>query len=217
MSDINYDYIEDYIRSLIPKKTKHLLEMKNYALENNVPIVEEETEEFLKFLISVKKPKSILELGTAIGYSSIVFVNSFKGIEKFDTVEIREDMVEIARKNIKLEGLENTIKVLHGDAAEVLETLTDSYDIIFIDAAKGQYEKYFNLALKNLNSEGIIICDNVLFKGMIANQELVKRRKITIVKRLRSFLKRIKEDEIYISSIIPIGDGILLIGRNVNL
>lgn len=217
MSDINYDYIEEYIRNLIPKKTKHLLEMKNYAQENNVPIVEEETEEFLKFLISVKKPKSILELGTAIGYSSIVFTNSFKGIEKFDTVEIREDMVEIARKNIKLEGLENTIKVLHGDAAEVLETLTGGYDIIFIDAAKGQYEKYFNLVLKNLNNEGIIICDNVLFKGMIANQELVKRRKITIVKRLRSFLRRIKEDKNYISSIIPIGDGILLIGRNINL
>ncbi|MBP2025311.1 O-methyltransferase [Peptoniphilus stercorisuis] len=213
MTNINYDYIENYIRGLVPKKEGHLKEMREYALENHVPIVEEETEEFLKFLIYMKKPKRILELGTAIGYSSSVFFNASKSVEYIKTIEIREDMAEIAKKNHEKLNLNENIDIVIGDAAEVLENINEKYDMIFIDAAKGQYEKYFNLALKNLEKNGIIICDNVLFKGMIANQELVIRRKITIVKRLRKFLKDIEENQDFISSIIPIGDGVLLIGR----
>lgn len=213
MANINYDYIENYIRGLVPEKEGLLKEMREYAKENHVPIVEEETEEFLKFLIYMKKPKRILELGTAIGYSSSVFFNASKSVEYIKTIEIREDMMEIAKKNHKKLNLDKNIDVVLGDAAEVLENIEDKYDMIFIDAAKGQYEKYFNLALKNLEKDGIIICDNVLFKGMIANQELVIRRKITIVKRLRKFLKDIEENQDFVSSIIPIGDGVLLIGR----
>ena len=213
MTNINYKYIEDYIRGLVPEKKGQLKEMRQYAKENHVPIVEEETEEFLKFLIYMKKPKKILELGTAIGYSSIVFTETSPSIEKIKTIEIREDMVEISRKNIEDYGFSDKIEVLHGDAAEVVQSVEGKFDMIFIDAAKGQYEKYFNLVLKNLAKDGIIICDNVLFKGMIANQELVERRKITIVKRLRKFLKDIEENQDYMSSIVPIGDGVLLIGR----
>lgn len=213
MANINYDYIENYIRGLVPEKEGLLKEMREYAKENHVPIVEEETEEFLKFLIYMKKPKRILELGTAIGYSSSVFFNASKSVEYIKTIEIREDMMEIAKKNHKKLNLDKNIDVVLGDAAEILKDINDKYDMIFIDAAKGQYEKYFNLALKNLEKDGIIICDNVLFKGMIANQELVIRRKITIVKRLRKFLKDIEENQDFVSSIIPIGDGVLLIGR----
>lgn len=216
MTNINYEYIENYIRDIIPPKTGQLKEMREYAVCKHVPIVEEETEEFLKFLIYMKKPENILELGTAIGYSSIVFFNASPSVKKIKTIEIKEEMVNISRDNIKRAGLSDKIEVIHGDAAEVLENITEEYDMIFIDAAKGQYEKYFNLALKNLKKDGIIICDNVLFKGMIANQELVKRRKITIVKRLRKFLKMIEENEKYHSSIVPIGDGVLLIGRNID-
>ncbi|EFI42437.1 O-methyltransferase [Peptoniphilus sp. oral taxon 386] len=213
MSNINYEYIEEYIRSLIPSKSGHLLEMRKYAEENHIPIVEEESEEFLKFLINFKKPNKILELGTAIGYSSIIFAMSSSSIEHIKTVEIKDEMVDIARNNIEIMKLSSIIEVVHGDAAEVLEKIDEKYDMIFIDAAKGQYENYFNMSLKNLSEDGIIICDNVLFRGMIANQELVKRRKITIVKRLRKFLKEIEENEEFISSIVPIGDGVLLIGR----
>lgn len=216
MTNINYEYIENYIRGLVPKKTGQLMEMREYAKINHVPIVEEETEEFLKFLIYMKRPKRILELGTAIAYSSIVFTKSSSSVEFVKTIEIREEMVEISRNNIEKMNLSNKIEVVHGDAAEVLENLEGKFDMIFIDAAKGQYEKYFNLSLKNLEKDGIIVCDNVLFKGMIANQELVKRRKITIVKRLRKFLKDIEENEDFVSSIVPIGDGVLLIGRNLD-
>lgn len=215
VGNISYDYIENYIRELIPKKSGNILEMRKYAKENHVPIIEEESEEFYKFLLNIKKPKKILELGTAIGYSSIVFAKNTDSIEYIKTIEIREDMVEIAKNNIKIENLESVIEVIHNDAQIALENLDkdEFYDVIFIDAAKGQYEKYFNLALEHLNDDGIILCDNVLFKGMIANQDLVIRRKITIVKRLRKFLKDIENNDKFISSIIPIGDGVLLIKR----
>ncbi|RVU55229.1 O-methyltransferase [Anaerosphaera multitolerans] len=214
MSNINYDYIEEYIRSVIPRKTDNLFKLRNFAIEHNVPIVEEETEEFIKFLISIKKPEKMLELGTAIGYSAISFTKSSDSIKNFTTIEIKNEMVEIARKNIEEEQLNSIIKVIEGDAAEVINELEDSFDIIFIDAAKGQYEKYFNLVLKNLNEDGIIICDNVLYKGMIANEELVNKRKKTIVKRLRNFLNKISKNKEYQSSIVPIGDGVLLVRRS---
>ena len=212
MSKVSYEYIEDYLRSLYKTKSDLLAELRDYAEKNHVPIIEEECEEFYNFLINTTKPKKILELGTAIGYSAISFSMS-DFVENLVTVEINEDMVKIASENIKKSGLENKIDIVHSDAYEYLLVCKERYDFIFIDAAKGQYEKYFDEAIKLLNRDGIIVCDNVLFRGMIANQDLVKRRKITIVKRLRKFLKDIKDDERFYSSIVPIGDGALLIRR----
>lgn len=212
MSKVSYEYIEDYLRSLYKTKSDLLSELREYAEENHVPIIEEECEEFYNFLINTTKPKKILELGTAIGYSAISFSMN-ESVERLVTVEINEDMVKIANENIKKSGLEDKIEIVHSDAYEYLVESSDTFDFIFIDAAKGQYEKYFDEAIKLLNRYGIIICDNVLFRGMIANQELVKRRKITIVKRLRKFLKDIKDDDRFYSSIVPIGDGALLIRR----
>lgn len=211
MTNINYDFIEEYIREKIDYDDEKLIEMRNYAEEFHVPIVEPETEEFIKFLISVARPKKILELGTAIGYSSISFAKFSKNIELIDTVELKEDTAKVASKNIMEAGLSKIIKVHVADAYDFLSNCDEKYDLIFIDAAKGQYEKYFNKAINNLNKNGIIICDNVLFKGMVANQDLVKRRKKTIVKRLRTFLKNITKEENFITSIVPIGDGVLLV------
>ena len=213
MPNINYDYIENYLRNLKEIDDEKLREMNDFAEENHVPIIERESEEFINFLISMQKPKKVLELGTAIGYSSISFAKRNKCIEKIDSVELKSEMAEIARKNISNVGLENIISVHESDAYDYLLDLEEKYDLIFIDAAKGQYEKYFDSALKNLNEKGLIICDNVLFKGRIAEDSLVKRRKITIVKRLRKFLKDISEDERFISSVVPIGDGVLLVRR----
>lgn len=212
MSKVSYEYIEDYLRSLYKTKSDLLSELREYAEENHVPIIEEECEEFYNFLINTTKPKKILELGTAIGYSAISFSMN-ESVERLVTVEINEDMVKIAKENIKKSGLEDKIEIVHSDAYEYLVESSDTFDFIFIDAAKGQYEKYFDEAIKLLNRDGIIVCDNVLFRGMIANQELIKRRKITIVKRLRKFLKDIKDDDRFYSSIVPIGDGALLIRR----
>lgn len=212
MSKVSYEYIEDYLRSLYKTKSDLLSELREYAEENHVPIIEEECEEFYNFLINTTKPKKILELGTAIGYSAISFSMN-ESVERLVTVEINENVVKIAKENIKKSGLEDKIEIVHSAAYEYLVESSDTFDFIFIDAAKGQYEKYFDEAIKLLNRDGIIVCDNVLFRGMIANQELVKRRKITIVKRLRKFLKDIKDDDRFYSSIVPIGDGALLIRR----
>lgn len=211
MSNVTYEFTEDYIRSLIKEKDELLIEMRAYAEKNHVPIIEKECEDFYKFLLNILKPEKILELGTAIGYSAIVFAKTSGAFIK--SVEISEDMIKLAEENIKNANLENNIKVINKDALEFLLETKDSYDLIFIDAAKGQYEKYFDEAVKHLNRGGTIICDNVLFRGMIANQNLVKRRKITIVKRLRKFLNRIKDDGSYSSTIVTIGDGVLLVRR----
>lgn len=213
MTNINYEYIEGYIRNLIICDDEKLKEMRSFADKNFIPIVERESEEFIKFLISVVNPEKILELGTAIGYSAIVMAKYSKNIKLLRTIEIRENMAAIARKNIDIYGLDNIIEIINDDAYEYLKTEKEKFDFIFIDAAKGQYEKYFDICIELLNKNGTILCDNVLFRGMIANQSLVKRRKITIVKRLRKFLERIKSDKNYISSIVPIGDGMILIRR----
>lgn len=208
--EIVYDHVVKFMNSF--DDVNYLKDMREFAQKNHVPIVETETESFIKFLIDEKKPKKILELGTAIGYSAISFtLNS--SIESYTTVELREDMAEIAKNNIDKYGLSDIIEVLNGDAYEISKNLTQKYDMIFIDAAKGQYKKYFDVCQGLLEEEGIIICDNILFRGMVTNNSLLVRRKKTLVKRLYDFITYVKKDERFISSIVPLGDGLLLVRR----
>lgn len=208
--EIVFDHVIEFMNSFDDKT--YLSDMREYAQTNFVPIVETETESFIKFLISTTKPKKVLELGTAIGYSAISFTQN-SSIESYSTIEIREDMANIANENIKKYELEDKIHVIVGDAAEIIQELDEKYDMIFIDAAKGQYKKYFDTCEKLLASNGIIICDNVLFRGMVTKDELVTKRMKTLVQRLRDFISYIKKDERFISSIVPLGDGLLLIRR----
>ncbi|OLS03912.1 O-methyltransferase [Tissierella creatinophila] len=210
MSNINNDYIEEYIRGLLPEKKNSFKEMEMYAQENHIPIIEPEVAQFLTVQLKSLKPNSILEIGTAIGYSALVFAKALDGNCTITTIERRVDMIELALKNITDSDYRKNIKILQGEAEEILPKLKEKYDLIFIDAAKGQYLEFFNEALKLLNSNGMIISDNVLFRGMVATDDLVIRRKKTIVKRLRGFLKYINEIEGYSSCVIPIGDGIAL-------
>lgn len=212
MDKINRDYIEEYIRELIPEKYK-LKDIEEYAMENHVPIIQPEVAQFLRVMLKTTKPKNILEIGTAIGYSSIVMAESTSDDTNITSIERREDMIEIANKKISKAGFENKINILKGEAGEVLSNLDKKYDFIFLDAAKGHYKEFFDECIRMLDKDGIIVCDNVLFRGMVASDDLVIRRKITIVKRLREFLKYINNIEGYISSIIPIGDGIALTYR----
>nr|WP_300002370.1 O-methyltransferase [Tissierella sp.] len=210
MSNINNDYIEDYIRGLLPEKEELFKGMESYAEANFIPIIEPEVAQFLTVQLKALKPEKILEIGTAIGYSALTFAKALDGKCQITTIERREDMIELALKNIEASDYKDSIKILLGEAEAVLPTLTEKYDLIFIDASKGHYMDFFNEALKFLSPKGMIVSDNVLFRGMVATDELVKRRKITIVKRLRSFLKYINEIEGYESCIIPIGDGVAL-------
>lgn len=211
-SNINEDFIVEYIRSLTPKREGILEELEEYVSEHFVPIVEPEVAQLLRVILKLKNPKEILEVGTAIGYSSIVMASTLDSC-KITTIERREDMIELAKENIEKAKMSDRIKVISGDAEEVLDEIEGKYDLIFMDAAKGQYISFFEKTKKLLNENGLIISDNVLFKGMVASDELVIRRKKTIVKRLRSYLEYINDIEGFTSCIIPIGDGVALTFR----
>lgn len=211
--NINEEYIEDYIRSLFPSHEGILKELEIYASSNHVPIIEREVAQLLKVLLKIYKPRKILEVGTAIGYSAIIMASSTEDDCTITTIERRQDMVNIARKNIQTASYSNRIEVIHGEAQEILKDLEGKYDFIFLDAAKGHYLDFFNKCIKLLNVGGVIVSDNVLYKGMIASDKLVIRRKKTIVKRLREFLKYINNLENFESSVIPIGDGLAITYR----
>lgn len=211
MTNINEEFIEEYLRKLVPKKKDFLIKMETYAEENHVPIVEPEVAQLIKVLLKSKQAKTILEIGTAIGYSALLMCDALDGKCHITTIERREDMVQLASEFISDSKYKDSIKIIHGDANQVLDDISEKFDLIFMDAAKGQYMEFFNKSMDLLNPGGIIIADNVLFRGMVASDKLVNRRKITIVKRLREFLKYINEVEGFESAIIPIGDGVALI------
>lgn len=208
--NINEDYIEDYIRSITPINNPYLRKLEDYAKDHHVPIIEPETAQLLKVLLKVNKPKNILEVGTAIGYSALVMAEATSNDTKITTIERNENMLKEASANISNSIYKDKIRIIAGDAEEVLPHLNEAYDFIFLDAAKGQYLEFFKYCSSFLKSGGLIVSDNVLYKGMVASDELVVRRKKTIVTRLREFLRYINELDGYTSCVIPIGDGVAL-------
>lgn len=208
MSNINKEYIEEYIRNIIPKRTDFLTSLEKYANENHVPIIHSEVAEFLKILIKIKDARKILEIGSAIGYSAIIMASSMNN-GRLTSIERREDMVELARKNIKNSEITG-IDIINGEAQEVLPNINRKFDFIFIDAAKGKYMEFLPYCIDMLEDNGIIVSDNVLFRGMVANDDLVVRRKKTIVKRMREYLDYISDHPKLTTSIIPIGDGMAI-------
>lgn len=210
MTHINEDYITSYIRELTPKSSPLLQELESYAEENHVPIVQPEVGQLLRTLITIHKPAHILEVGTAIGYSAILMGECLNGDWSITSLERNQEIIPIALDNIKRAGFEKKIRVIPGDALETFPHLSGSFDFIFLDAAKGHYMEFFDYASNLLKPGGIIVSDNVLYKGMVAEDSLVQRRKRTIVKRLRDYLERINNMEGYISSVIPIGDGVAI-------
>lgn len=213
MSEITYDYMEEYIRGLIKDRDGILKEIEDFARLNGVPIVQKETGVFLEFMTSMKKPKRILELGTAIGFSSILMYEAAGTKPEIVTIERDERMIELANMNLNKFNLSDKITIEQGDCLEVLEKLEEPFDLIFMDAGKGHYNHFLPHCLRLLKEDGIIVADNVLFRGMVASQELVKRRKITIVKRMRTYLELVTQDKNLITSVIPMGDGIAVTKR----
>lgn len=206
--NINYDYILRYIRDTLPQSDGLLLEMEKYAEENSVPISQPESIRFLEIIIKIANAKRILEVGSAIGYSAIRMSNANCG--NVTTIELSEKMADIAEENIKKAGLSDKINLIRGDAKEVLPKIEGEFDLIFVDAAKGQYAEFFKESRRLLKKGGIMVSDNVLYKGMTATDELLIHRKITLVRRLRSYLEMLKENKEFSTALIPIGDGVAL-------
>ncbi len=203
MNRINNEYISSFIEDIIIDCD--FLELRKFAEKENVPIMKLESKEFLKNLLAIKRPKSILEIGTAIGYSSLVFDKYSDA--KITTIELSEDMAHIAQENFNKYNVD--INLINDDAEKALTKLNQGFDFVFIDANKSNYKFYFDYIDKNLlNNGGVIVADNILFRGEVCNDDLVEKRKITIIKRLRNFLAYITRRDDYQTSIIPIGDGI---------
>ena len=210
MSNIVNDKVENYIRETLKPSQGLLRDLELYAEENSVPIIHKEVADLLRVILKLKRPKKILELGCAIGYSSLFFADVLDGDVEIVTTERNPIMLERAQDNIKKAGMEDRIKILVGDAEETLKDLEGTFDMIFIDAAKGHYKMFFDMIIGKLNHGGIVISDNILYKGMIASDDYVVRRKKTIVKRMRTYLDYICDLEGISTSLIPIGDGLAI-------
>ncbi|MEB3429825.1 O-methyltransferase [Citroniella saccharovorans] len=211
MPNINYDYIESYLKGLYIEKDPFLANIEEYGLRENIPIIEKESLELLRLIISIFKPNRILEIGTAIGYSAISMAKLDSKIN-ITSFEINEKNYNIAIDNIKKAKLLDRIEVRFGDASELLTKLREDeiFDFVFIDAAKSHYLEYFNDIYKNLSNRSIIFSDNVLFKGMIADDSLVPRRDRTIVRNMREYLSFLTSQNSIKTSVIPIGDGVAI-------
>ena len=205
---INYEYIIRYLRDLLPARSGILGDLEQFAKEYDVPISQPETMKLLEVLIRLGRVKSVLEIGCAIGYSAIGMALS--GAETVTTIEISDDAARVARENFQKAGLDDRITLYHGDAKEILPTLTGEYDMVFLDAAKAQYGNFFPHCLRLLKPGGLLVSDNVLYKGMTATDELVQHRKITIVKRLRQYLSMLSSMPELETSVLPVGDGVAL-------
>ena len=199
-----------YIHSLEKPNSEILTEIEQAAHKDLVPIIRKEMESFLRVILTIKHPKEILELGTAIGYSAILMSECCDA--KITTIENYEKRIPIARENFEKAGKSEQIELREGDALEVMKTLPkEKYDFIFMDAAKAQYINYLPEVMRLLNPGGVLITDNVLQDGdLIQSKFVVRRRDRTIHKRMREFLETVKHDERLETSIVPIGDGIVM-------
>ena len=186
---------------------KALEKIKQKALEEHIPIIMDETLEVIEKYLSKNKPNKILEIGTAVGYSAICFTQFLAENGVIDTIEREEDRVEEAKKNIKLAEVENKINIYEGDAVEVLPTLHNQYDVVFIDAAKGKYPFFLKEALRMINKEGIIFADNILYKGYVMS-DYNKHKQRTAVRNLREYIKEVSENPNLETEILEIGDGL---------
>lgn len=214
MSEISYDYIVQYIRSLHTPIDGVLFDIEQ-AIANEKetwPIIKPEVADFMKVLLAMQKPTSVLEIGTAVGYSSIFMSQYLPTNSHITTIERFDKMVKLATANIKRAELTDRIHILEGDAAELLSTLeTQKYDMIFMDCAKGQYINFLPDCLRLLKPGGLLITDNVLHKGTVARSRyLIDRRQRTTHSRLRDFLWTITHTPELHTSVLPIGDGVAL-------
>ena len=181
--------------------------IKEKALENHIPIIMDDTLEYIYKLYEDKKISSILEIGTAVGYSAICFTEILRDNGFIDTIERDEQRIEEAKENIKKAEVEEKINIISGDAVEILPTINKKYDMIFIDAAKGKYPFFLKEALRLLNSDGIILADNILYKGYVMS-DYNKHKQRTAVRNLREYIKEVTENPNLETQILEIGDGL---------
>ena len=207
-----------FINSLDPGEPAWLDEIRSSALQDNVPIIRMEMGSLLRFLLTLRRPSSILEVGTAVGYSALFMSEYMPENCHITTIEKYEKRIPIAKQNFKTAGREDKITLLEGDAGEILAGLSGSFDFIFMDAAKGQYINWLPDILRLLRDGGLLMSDNVLQDGTIMESRYaVERRDRTIHERMREYLYTLKHMDEFETSILPVGDGVALSVKKGNV
>ena len=190
-----------------------LEEIKDQALKEHIPIIMDDTLEVIESIMNKKKPTAILEIGTAVGYSAICFSEFLSENGKIDTIERDEERIRQAKENIKITNKQ--INILEGDAVEILPTINEKYDMIFIDAAKGKYPFFLNEALRLLKDDGIIFADNILYKGYVMS-DYNKHKQRTAVTHLREYIKLSTKNPNLKTEILQVGDGLAITKKNID-
>ncbi|GGM30971.1 putative O-methyltransferase YrrM [Paraliobacillus quinghaiensis] len=205
------DETDLYLTSLREKQSEWVEKLEAYAKDNHVPIMEPLGIDFLMQIIRMKKPGKILEIGTAIGYSALQMVTAYPSTQVI-TIERDQTRYKEALNNIEQYSNTNTIEVMFGDALEVSDKVEAKgpFDVLFIDAAKGQYTRFFDLYTPFLKDDAVIISDNVLFKGLVAKNNGDNKRQSRIVEKIRNYNEWLVNHPDYNTTILPIGDGIAI-------
>ncbi len=186
-----------------------MIEMETFAQRQIIPIIHKEASAVLKYFIETERPKRILELGTAMAYSSILMANRDSEIQ-VDTIERDPNMIKLARANIRAFDLAERIQLMEGEIDQILKELTGPYDFFFIDAGKSHYREYLDRCLEIANPSAMFFCDNILVRGLIAKEGIV-RKQSTIIMNMRKFIEEVTLDKRFHSMVLPVGDGLMII------
>ena len=188
---------------------QELEKIKQKALEEHIPIIMDDTLEVIDKILKEIKPTRILEIGTAVGYSAMCFSEYLQPNGKIDTIERDVERIEEAKLNIEKVGVKDKINIYEGDAVEILPTLNEKYDVVFIDAAKGKYPFFLKEALRMIKSNGVILADNILYKGYVMS-DYNKHKQRTAVRNLREYIKEVSENPNIETEILDVGDGLAI-------
>lgn len=202
-----FKYIENF-----SSERENFKELVDYAETNRVPIVSQDVARFIEFLLKIIKPKNILEIGSAIGYSSLIMSKASDA--NILTIEKDEETFKILKENLKKYDTDNKIKAINDDAINALKSMDKEvkFDFCFIDANKSQYEEYLNLVYDLTRDNALILIDNILFRGFVAKDEDNKRYR-TIIKNLKKFIEDVKSDKRFTASLLTVHDGLLLLRK----
>ncbi len=188
---------------------EEFIKMKKKALAEHIPIIMDDTLEVIKNILQETNPNKILEIGTAVGYSATCFAKFTSDTCIIDTIEIDEEKAKEAIENIQKIGVDKKIRIMIGNAIEILPTLTEEYDIIFIDAAKSKYTIFLKESMRLIKNQGIILADNILYKGYVMG-EYHKHKQRTAVRHLREYIQQVTENSNLKTNILEVGDGLAI-------
>lgn len=188
---------------------EELNKIKEKALEDHIPIIMDDTLEVIEDYLKEKNVERILEIGTAVGYSAICFTKVLSEEGIIDTIERDEERIKQAKINIEKAEVKDKINIYEGDAVEILRTLNEKYDVVFIDAAKGKYPFFLKEALRMIKENGVIFADNILYKGYVMS-DYNKHKQRTAVRNLREYIKEVSENPNLDTEILEVGDGLAI-------